>query len=159
MRKPEWIAGLVYLAVLAVLPVAGHWARQGAEPACAHDGGTIEPRYRVRIVDDRGRDFEFCCIHCAEAWLRGEKARPRAVFVTDETSGEEIEARTAHFVRSLLVTNPTTNNRVHAFRNETDAETHARASHGRLLDGSERPFLESAGSTCPNCDQREAEKE
>jgi hypothetical protein len=140
MRKSEWVAGLVYLAVLVALPLAGHWARRGARPTCAHDGGKIELPYRVRIVDDRGRDFEFCCIRCAELWLRGEKKKPRAVFVANETDGDEIDASAAYFVRSLVVTNPTTNNRIHAFRKESDAETHARTCRGRLLDASERPF-------------------
>src|SRR5437868_12647120 len=103
MRKSEWIVGLVYLGVLTLLPLAGHWARRGAARTCAHDGGRIEPRYRVRVVDEQGRDFEFCCIHCADAWLRNEAATPRAVYVTDETSGEEVEPSSAYFVRSLLV--------------------------------------------------------
>src|ERR1700722_15066062 len=159
MRKSEWIAGLLYVAVLAGLALAGHWARQSSEPTCAHDGGKIEPCYRVRIVDDRGRDFEFCCIHCAELWLKGEQTKPQAVRVTDEVSGEEIDASAAHFVRSLVITNPTTNNRVHAFLKLSDAETHARTCYGRLLDDSERPFHDLATSACPNCDKPEAKKE
>jgi hypothetical protein len=140
MRKSEWVIGLVYLGVLAVLPLAGHWARRGADRSCAYDGGKIEPVYRVRIVDGQGRDFEFCCIRCAERWLGREKSAPRAVHVTDEVSGEVVEASRAFFVRSLVVTNAMTGNRVHAFRTARDAENHARASRGRLLDDAERPF-------------------
>jgi hypothetical protein len=139
MRKSEWIAGLVYLLVLAVLALAGSWARRSTEHFCAQDGVRIEPAYRVRILTDQDRDLEFCCIHCAELWLRHEPA-PRTLLVTDEISGAEIDAGAAYFVRSLVVTNPTTGNRIHAFRWLADAEEHARTSQGKVLEASERPF-------------------
>jgi hypothetical protein len=85
----------------------------------------------VRVADGGGRDFEFCCIHCAELWLKKELAEPRAVYVTDEISAEEMEAPSAYFVRSFAVTNKTTGNRVRA---ERDAAEHARSFRGRLLD-------------------------
>jgi hypothetical protein len=132
------VFGLVYLGVLAVLPVAGHWLRRDDGPFCAHDGGKIDARYRVRVVDTAGRDHEFCCIKCAEAWLAHEES-PRAVFVTDEVTGQEVEAPSAFFVRGTAATSRVTGNRVHAFRSERDAEEHARLG-GRLLTGSERPF-------------------
>jgi hypothetical protein len=148
MRQTEWLAGLVYLLVLGVLPLVGHWARSGAERTCAHDGEVIKPLYRVRVVDDHGRDVVFCCIHCAEAWLQRESTPPKAIWVTDETTGDEIEAASAYFVRSAVVTNPTTLNRIHVFRAESDAEEHARACNGRVLDAAERPF---ADCECPEC--------
>jgi hypothetical protein len=151
MRKSEWITGLAYLLVLAVLPVAGHWARSGAARTCAYDGGAIEPRYRVRIVDEHGRDVLFCCIHCAGAWSKRQETKPKAVWVTDETSGEEIEAESAFFVRSLVMTNPTTRDRIHAFRDESDAREHAERFHGQVLDAAERPFAECC--CCPACPQ------
>ena len=147
MRKSEWTTGLVYLCVLAMLPFAGHWTRRGAGRSCAYDGGKIEPLYKVRVVDRQGRDFEFCCIHCTEMWLRKE-AEPQAVCVTDEISGEETEASSAYFVRSFAVTNKTTGNRVHAFRTERDAEDHARSFRGRLLDEGEKPFMGQGSCSC-----------
>lgn len=140
MRKSEWIAGLAYLAVLAALPFVGHWARHDDGPACAYDGSPIEPAYRVRIVDGHGRDVAFCCIRCAEHWLQSARGAVQSIHVTDERSGEEIDAATAHFVRSLVVTSRTTGNRIHAFRTRTDAEEHARTSSGYLLEDAERPF-------------------
>jgi hypothetical protein len=149
MRKAEWIVGLAYVGVLAVLPLAGQWARGPAGPTCAHDGGRIDSQYRVRIVDEDGRDFEFCSILCAEQWLHRQKTTPRAVWVTDESSGTEIEAASAFFVRSPQPTTRTTLNRVHAFRKKSDAESHARLLGGRLLDASERPF--GGCPCCPEC--------
>lgn len=139
MRKSEWCLGLTYLAVLAALAAWGPLARRGAEPTCAYDGGPIDPLYRVRIVSHE-RDHSFCCISCAEAWLRTTTSPPQTVLVTDEASGEPIDAQAAHFVRSVVITHPATGNRIHTFRNPRDAEDHARAFRGTLLDHAERPF-------------------
>ncbi len=151
MRKSEWITGLVYLLVLSVLPVAGHWARSGAARTCANDGGVIQLEYQVRIVDEHGNDVVFCCIHCAESWLKKQTTKPGAVWVTDETTGEEIDADLAHFVRSLVETNPVTHNRIHAFRSGSDAEKHARQYNGEVLAGADRPFSDGECPVCPHC--------
>jgi hypothetical protein len=126
--------GIAYVALLAVLPLLGSWARSGGGPVCAFDGGTLDPRYRVRAGE-----VSFCCIRCAELWHQRE-AQPAALFVVDETSGDEMPADGAFFVRSRVVTNRTTGNRVHAFRKEADAVAHAQASGGRVLTDDERPF-------------------
>jgi hypothetical protein len=96
------------------LPLLGFWARRDGTPRCAFDGLPIEPVYRVSVF--RGRDVsnEFCCVRCAERWL--ERNSTSDVLVTDETSGERIDARDAWFVRSTVVTNRVTGNRVHVFR-------------------------------------------
>jgi len=67
-------------------------------------------------------------------------SKPRSVRVTDEASGKLIDAGDAHYVRSSVVTNPATGNRVHAFRNRADAEKHADIHGGTVLSESERPF-------------------
>ena len=140
MRKSEWIIGLVLLLAAAALPLAGHWARRDAGRSCAYDGVAIDPIYRVRVVDHRGGDHEFCCIRCAEFWQEGQKAAPRAIYVTGEADGKEVDAEAAYFVRSSVVTTPTTGNRIHAFRNRAEAERHAGAVGGTILSGPERPF-------------------
>jgi hypothetical protein len=61
--------------------------------------------------------------------------------VTDEASGEEIEAKSATYVRSLVVTTPTTGNKVHAFGNPADAEGHAARWQGRVLSAAEQPLV------------------
>jgi hypothetical protein len=140
MRRSSWIVGLAVFLLLAALAVVGHWARRDPVGGCALDGGHIEPRYRVRVLGAEGRDHEFCCIRCAELWLSRQRRRPRAVLVTDEASGREVEAASAYFVRSEVVSTPTTGNRVHAFAEACDAERHAAAARGRVLAGPERPF-------------------
>jgi nitrous oxide reductase accessory protein NosL len=138
-RRAPWV-GLVGLVVAVGLPVAGNWARHRAAGTCALDGMKIDPVYRVEVVDFRGRAEPFCCLKCAEMWLKNRSGQTRTIRVTDEASGEVIDADTAVYVRSSVVTMPTTGNRVHVFRNRADAEKHAAAHAGIVLSESERPF-------------------
>jgi hypothetical protein len=131
---------LVGLLLVVGLPLAGRWARGRAEPRCALDGLAIEPLYRVRVVDPSGAAHEFCCVGCASRWIARQADRPAAVYVTDEATGAEIDAGSAHFVHSTVVTNPVTGNRTHVFRSRADAEEHARQYSGWMLTGAERPF-------------------
>jgi len=130
----------VGVAVLLVLPFLGTWLRRSPEARCALDGGAIVPSYRVRVQDAAGESREFCCIRCAEIWLERQGKRARAIWVADEYSGAEIDAATAYYVRSLVVTTPTTGNRIHAFRKQVDAEQHVEKFHGAILTNAERPF-------------------
>ena len=140
VRGSRWLLVAAGLLVVVGLPLAGKWLRHSSAPACALDGARIDPVYRVRVVDAEGRDQVFCCIHCAALWCSQQSERPRAVFVTDEVSHQEIDAGSAWFVRSFVVTVPHTGNRIHAFRDRADAERHADAAHGLLLSDGEKPF-------------------
>jgi hypothetical protein len=140
MTPTRWLIVLAGLAVVFGLPLLGKWARGPRAATCALDGVAIDPVYRVRVVDDQGTDRQFCCIQCAALWLSRQPAKPRAVWVTDETTGREIDAASAWFVRSLVVTEAHTRNRVHAFGSAADAGRHARAAYGAVLPDSESPF-------------------
>jgi hypothetical protein len=128
------------LIVVVGLPLLGAWWRHRGGPGCALDGMKINPAYRVDVTDAEGRTHSFCCIRCAEMWLEKQSAAPQGITVTDELSGEPVDAGKAYFVRSLLVNMHTTGNRIHAFRNRADAEKHAESEHGTVLSGAERPF-------------------
>jgi polyferredoxin len=127
-------------ALVAGLPVIGTLARRQSGARCEFDGQAIDPVYRVRIVDAAGTSHRFCCIRCADDWLRRRNDPPAAVFVTDEMSGVEVEAGSAVFVHSSVVTNAVTGNRIHAFRDVAAADAHARAYAGWMLEGAERPL-------------------
>jgi hypothetical protein len=129
----------VTLLVILGLPLAGKWARRGAAARCELDGVAITPSYRVRALDASGEEHKFCCIRCAALWLRQRPAR--AVFVTDEATGREINATSAWFVRSQVVTAPQADNYLHAFAHRDDAVKHARTARGTVLAASENPFL------------------
>lgn len=146
IRKLPWGSALVGLVVVVGLPLAGHWARHGGEPGCALDGMRIDPSYRVAVVDAQGERHEFCCLVCAELWLARQPEAPRAVTVTDEESGWEVDAAEAFYVRSWVVTNQATGNRVHVFQSREAAEEHAAAFAGIVLSDSERPFHQGAGA-------------
>ena len=136
-RVVLWAVGVL---LVVGIPLAGRWARRDAGPRCAEDGVRVEARYRVRVVDRAGGSHEFCCPRCAGEWIARRPGEVAAVFVTDETTGEEVPAAAAWFVHSRVATDPVTGNRVRAFRDRAAAEAHVAAYGGRLLDRSERPF-------------------
>jgi hypothetical protein len=128
------------LALLASLPVLGRWARHRAG-GCALDGMRVEPWYRVRVMGGGGQRWEFCCVACAEHWLARQRPPQYQVTVTDEPTGTEVWATDAYFVRSTVVTNPTTGNRIHAFRTRADARRHIEQAKGTLLTEADRPLV------------------
>ena len=138
-----WTPGRLRIAAVLLivgLPLAGKWARRTQERRCDLDGARIDRLFRVRILDVQNREHEFCCIHCARLWLSPQPAAPWQVLVTDETTGAEIDAARAWFVRSTVVTTAHTRNRIHVFQTEADAVKHAGTAHGKILTDSERPF-------------------
>ena len=62
------------------------------------------------------------------------------VRVTDEVSGREVAASLAEYVRSTVVTTPTTGNRVHVFAERAAAERYAEETRGVVLEGEDRPL-------------------
>jgi hypothetical protein len=137
----RWLLVIFALFVVVGSPFLGNWARRTSEHHCALDDATIQPAYRVRVVDHLEQSHEFCCLRCAELWLKHQSAKPMMIQVTDESSGDEIDASTAFFVRSLVVTTPTTGNRIHVFATRARAEKHAAQFGGRLLQDGERPLV------------------
>jgi hypothetical protein len=125
------------------LPFVGTWLRQTPGEHCALDGASLVPCYRVCVQDAAGRTRDFCCLRCAEMWVERQSAPVWAIRVTDEATGDQFAAADAHYVRSRIVTTPTTGNRIHVFRDRKDAERHALTWSGTILTGSERPFARS----------------
>ena len=140
MRKGTWAAAGVGLAILIGLPIVARWTRGVRENRCAFDGVRVETLFRVEAVDATGQRHEFCCIRCAQLWWSRQREYPQAIFVTDEEDGQLMDAMSAYFVRSSVVTTPTTGNRIHSFRSKGSAEKHAQSAKGTVLDGFERPF-------------------
>jgi hypothetical protein len=152
VSKQSWFL-LLGLVVVVGLPLLERWSRRPpSASACALDGVQIAPIYRVEVVDNRGATHAFCCLRCAEIWLEHQSALPREVRVTDEESGQPVAAAAAWYVRSSVVTVPTTGNRVHVFRNRADAERHAETFAGTVLPEAKQPLRR--WTTAPG-DQRE----
>jgi hypothetical protein len=136
----RWLFVLVGLTLVVSLPVLGHWARHSSAERCALDGSRINPIYRVIAVDKQGVSHSFCCPHCAQIWLQRQTAAPSVVTVTDENTGRDIDAQAAWYVRSPVITTPTTGNRVHSFATQSAAKNHVATVGGILLPEAEKPF-------------------
>ena len=133
-------AFVIALACVAALPLIARSLRADAGDRCALDSVAIDARDRVRLVDASGTNRSFCCVDCAQLWA-GEPGRaPREVFVTDETSGAELPACAAWFVRSTVEACAATRCRIHVFGHESDARRHAAAFDGLVLEGEARPL-------------------
>jgi hypothetical protein len=140
MNRPYLWLILAGLIVAVGAPLAGNWWRRQPEHSCRLDRAKIVALYRVSVVDQQDQTNEFCCIRCAELWLSNQEVKSRAIYVTDEASGQPIGAATAYFVRSPVVTTATTQNRIHAFATRSDAEKHLERYGGQMLQGEDRPF-------------------
>jgi len=142
MKPPVswWWAALAGLLTVGTLPVVGHWVREDGRPRCLWDGLIVDAAFRVHTRDEAGTFHEFCDLGCARSWIGRHPSTSRTILVTDEDSGEMLDASAAFFVRSSIVTNSVTGNRWHVFRNRARAEQHARESRGRLMVGPDHPF-------------------
>jgi hypothetical protein len=138
--RTPWRTALVGLVLVVGLALVGPWLRRQPDAGCALDGEKIDPIYRVTVTDAGGGAHDFCCLTCARLWLKRQADPPRSVTVTDEASGQGIDAAAAYFVRSSVVTTPTTGNRTHAFRNRADAQKHADEFGGTVLADAETLF-------------------
>lgn len=149
-QKRIWVFRFWWIVLVVGLPVLGSWLRRHQEGGCALDGLRIDPFYEVRIIDDQEVEHRLCCVQCAIWWLERHGKKPQQILVTDEESGRRISSESATFVRSGVITHPTTGNRVHVFQHHSDAERHAVNSRGTVLSGSSRPFEDLTGENQTN---------
>jgi len=128
------------LLLTAAVPAAVQAVREPPGPRCATDGVSLAQAPVVRVEAASGDTRSFCCVTCAETWLRATPAAPAQVVVTDGPTGRPLDLGEAWFVRSRVVAQPATGDRMHAFADKQEALRHADAYGGRLLTGWERPF-------------------
>jgi hypothetical protein len=138
LRASLFVGGL---AAVAALPVVAQKARGGEGPRCELDGAAVDGSTRARIVDDQTRTHVFCCIDCARKWLAASRRTPLEFTVLDETTGAEMAADQAWFVRSPVVSCAASGSHLHAFALESDARRHVTAFGGLVLSRDERPFV------------------
>ena len=149
--KQHWLLASGALLVVLGLPFVGKSLRSAGPPGCQLDGVVIEQAYVVRVTDALQHEHSFCSVRCAQLWLERHGRPVRSVKVTDELSGQFIDQTTAWYVRSSVVTTPTSGNRVHVFRERAAALEHAATHGGRLLEMEARPFeaLENGSGPTP----------
>lgn len=135
MRKS--FTGITVILFSILLALASVLYKSHKADRCDYDGTKITPVYEVDIILDNGDTLRFCSVFCAKAWLRDNPSEADAVNVTDEITGEKIDASLAHYVESDVVTVSATWNRIHAFKDKKQAFSHARQHNGRFV---ENPF-------------------
>lgn len=124
---------IIVIVTSLMLALAASFLKKTEGDRCALDASRIEPIYQVDITPADGGTVKFCCVECAKKWLSANKRTVRAVTVTDETTGGRLDASIAYFVESLIVTNPSTGNRIHVFAEKADAERHAKEFGGTVI--------------------------
>lgn len=128
-----FVAGV---AAAGAAPTIAHAIRGDRGDRCDLDGARIDLSARVRIADAISGSHEFCCVHCAERWMESSGRVPGEILVTDETSGNEVDARVAWFVWMRAPGE----SGIRAFADEQEARRHAAAFGSTVLTADERPF-------------------
>ena len=134
---------LAYAAAVVVgvaAPLLSASMRPDDGPRCARDGVEIGNLLTVRVEAADDARLSFCSVRCAEDWISRTDAAVARVLVSDEPTGEPLDAGAAFYVRSRVVTSRATGESVHTFRSREDAEAHVEAFGGMLLERGERPF-------------------
>lgn len=139
-RLTGWSPALVGIFLVVGVPLIGSWVRRSGPHRCALDGLAIAAATAVRVTDSAGESHEFCCVRCAQRWLARTGDSSALVTVTDEVTGTDLDARAAVFVRSPVVINPVTGNRIRVFRETAEADAHVARYGGRVLGPDEWPF-------------------
>jgi hypothetical protein len=126
---------LTYLILMGLVALASSLGRNyGATETCEMDGQELSPALRVDLTMADGTSHAFCTIACAHRWLAHQpNTTPKQATIRDAITGEPVDAYTAFFVQSTLVTNRANANNIHAFRFRTDAMEHIRQFGGQLI--------------------------
>jgi len=113
----------VWFGLVLALALYSRWYMDRTRTdRCSLDGNRIEPIYAVHLMLDGKVLARFCCIPCAREW----PDVPSGAYwrVTDEITGEPLDATTASFVESSVVTVPSRQARIHVFAHWADAMEH-----------------------------------
>ena len=104
-----------------------------ASSRCSLDGIQVRPLYEVVIIQKDETPHKFSCVVSARIWFRENSERVSYILVTDEVTGEKIDAEHAFYVESEVITTQHTENRIHVFTQEESARSHAKRFNGKLV--------------------------
>jgi hypothetical protein len=153
MRRSHFFCAIIIIASISFFVVLSR--NSHAAIRCSLDGSRIEPMYEVIINQKDKPPGKFASITSARIWLKGNSAQAISIQVTDEVTGEKINAAFAFYVESDVITTPHTGNRIHVFAQEETAISHARKHNGKLIkypfkpikNEADRFFADGSGST------------
>ena len=122
--RGRWKALAVWFLFVTLLAVFGRWqVARARTDRCSLDGSRITPIYRVDLMAGEKIERSFCCLRCAQDWPQG--AGHGYWRVRDEVTGQLLDAATACFVESSVVTVPSRQCRTHVFKDWAAAMAHA----------------------------------
>jgi len=101
---------------------------------CSLDGSEIIPEFEVIIIKDNNEKNHFSCLSSAKIFLAESSILFSDILVTDEITGEKINAKNAFFVESEKITTPHTGNRIHVFADRLAAGLHAEKFNGKFIE-------------------------
>lgn len=140
MTRRQLQAFLATAALSVIIALTAQLLRRRSLTRCALDGLPLAQSYAVRLEAADGKSLPFCCVYCAESWIRRSGSPPRRATCTDEVTGKPLDCGVAVFVKSGVITQPTTGNRIHVFARRSEALAHLQQVGGALLQGTERPL-------------------
>lgn len=132
MRRLLFVGTLILATIISVL--MAYPRHIYASSRCSLDGSRIQPLYEVIIVLRDKSISRFSSIISARIWFRENSEQVSTILVTDETTGEKIDAGQAFYTESEVITTPHTRNKIHVFGQREAAESHALEFRGRLVN-------------------------
>lgn len=124
----------IIIAVSVAVSLFTIFLQRQSVSVCHYDGEKIMPIYGVDIKLKDGDVSRFCSVYCSQAWFKENNTKVASVTVTDELTGEKLDASLAFFVESEVVSVATTRNRIHVFKEEHHAQTHAKQYNGLIVN-------------------------
>ena len=131
MRRLLFVGTLIIITIISVL--AAYPRHIYASSRCSLDGSRIQPLYEVIIVLQDKSIRRFSSIISARIWFRENSEQVSNILVTDEATGEKIDAGQAFYAESEVITTPHTRNKIHVFGPREAAELHALEFRGKLV--------------------------
>lgn len=131
MRRLLFVGALIIATIISVLVVYPQHIY--ASSRCSLDGSRIQPLYEVIIVLRDKSIRRFSSIISARIWFRENSNQVSTILVTDEATGEKIDARQGFYVESKVITTPHTRNKIHVFGQREAAKLHALEFRGKLV--------------------------
>lgn len=102
---------------------------------CAVDSTPIYPITEITIESIKGETVQFCSVCCAQTWLSENQNDGMSITVTDEVSGEKLDASLAFWVVSESYSRRESGCKIHAFKEQAEAARHILQYNGSELSG------------------------
>jgi hypothetical protein len=133
-----------FVAILVLSFASRMHVLEGTAGRCRLDGAQIEPLRIVELMDHGAVLASFCSYGCARAWP--DVPAGASWRVRDEVSGAPVDAEVVLFVQSRVPSVAARGERIHAFREATEAMNHCEQFGGVRIANplAKRPAADAA---------------